>query len=110
MADTPDKIGDLMSKFNLQEIIGNVKTFLGSEVQIPAEMKDNPSGFHLSEITESLKKLQELKAAETKELDKIGAALGSLCNILVTPKPDAKKSEASEEKTEKPKKKSSDKE
>ncbi|MFA6409356.1 MAG: hypothetical protein WCW01_04190 [Gammaproteobacteria bacterium] len=110
MADTPDKLGDLVSKFNLQEIIGNVKSFLGSEVQIPAEMKDNPTGFHLSEITESLKKLQELKAAETKEIDKIGAALGSLCNILVTPKAGKKDSEtAKEEKAEKPKKKTSEK-
>ena len=92
MANIPD-ISKIGGKLDLQKIMDNVKAMLGTETPPPPEAKDNPIGYRLSEITKSLKTVQELGVLQQKEVEKIGAMIGDLYKELA-PKPSATKTEA----------------
>jgi len=83
------KIPDL-SKLNLKGIVENVKSIIG-QTPIPEAAKNNPTGYHLSELSKAIKTLAELHSKEADTIAKIDATLGNLYQSLtaVTPASDA---------------------
>jgi hypothetical protein len=65
-------------KFDLQKLVKDVKSMVGAAAPLPLEAKDDPLGYLLSELTKSVKSLQENNAEEAKEIEKLGATLGAL--------------------------------
>jgi hypothetical protein len=65
------------SKFDLQKLIGDVKSML-SPVVIPEANKDNPIGYCLSELSKLAKDLAENHAKQADAIAKITTILGTL--------------------------------
>jgi hypothetical protein len=73
-----NKSADLSSKLNLQGILKNIQSIISPLPEIPEEAKKDPIAYRLAELTKSIKTLEELNHAVNKEIEKIGAMLGSL--------------------------------
>jgi hypothetical protein len=65
-------------KLDLQKLVKDVKLMIGAETPIPVEAKEDPTGYLLSELTKSVKTLQEINMQQSKEIEKLGATLGAL--------------------------------
>ncbi|MCL5260284.1 MAG: hypothetical protein M1561_01170 [Gammaproteobacteria bacterium] len=80
MAKMPD-VSKIKGKFDLQEIIKNVKSILGP-APIPEAAKDDPIGFCLTEIGRSLQQIAVLSTKQADEIAKINNLLGTLSQTL----------------------------
>lgn len=64
-------------KFDFQKIIGDVKAMI-SPAAIPEASKDDPAGYHLSELSKLVKDLAEGHTKQADTIAKISATLGEL--------------------------------
>lgn len=81
MANIPD-MSKIAGNFDLKKIIQNVKSVISAEPPLSEAAKANPIAHRLSEITKSLRTLEEMAALQKKEIETIGAHLGSLYKEL----------------------------
>lgn len=70
-----------MSKFNLQDIMKNVKAMINPTV-IPEDAKKNPIGYRLSELNKIIASLSELHTKQADELARLNLALGELYQTI----------------------------
>ena len=66
-----------LPKFDLQKIIGDVKSMIGPIV-IPEANKDDPVGYCLSELSKLAKDLAESHSKQADTIAKISTMLGTL--------------------------------
>lgn len=84
------------SKFDFQKIINDVKSII-SPAPIPEANKDDPVGYHLSEMNKMLKELAEYHTKQADIMSKISATLGALYQAV---KPGAAPSQPTAAKSE----------
>ena len=70
-------LSKITNKFDLQKIIGDVKSMISPE-KIPEANKDDPVAYCLAEISKGLKDLAELHAQQADTIAKINTMLGTL--------------------------------
>ena len=70
-------LSKITNKFDLQKIIGDVKSMISPE-KIPEANKDDPVAYCLAEISKCLKDLAELHAQQADTIAKINTILGTL--------------------------------
>ena len=72
-------LSKIAGKFDLQKIIGEVKSVLGSgSVTIPDANKDDPLGYCLSELGKLAKDLADSYSKQADTVSKISSMLGTL--------------------------------
>ena len=64
-------------KFNLQDIVSNLKTMLGA-VNIPEANQDDPLGYLLMELSKSAQELTDIHDRQAEALAKLNSLLGSI--------------------------------
>ncbi|EKE00628.1 MAG: hypothetical protein ACD_21C00308G0011 [uncultured bacterium] len=72
-----DDLSKIAGKFDLQKIIGDVKSMI-SPVVIPEASKDDPVAYCLSELSKFAKDLAEGHAKQADTIAKISNMLGTL--------------------------------
>lgn len=90
----------MAGKFDIQKIIDDVKSIV-TPAPIPEANKDDPVGYHLSELGKLTKELAENHTKQADTLAKVNAILGELYQELgkvakpeAAPTPEASEAEA----------------
>jgi len=76
-------LSKIAGKFDLQKIIGDVKSMI-NPVVIPEANKDDPLAYCLSELGKVVKELTENHAKQADNIAKVNALLGTLHQEITT--------------------------